>query len=140
MSKYLISFPRQKASAVVEYNEKGFLINYTLEPGSFGTEHHMFFSTIFPKTFEKLQSMQEKKIQNVVITTVEDDLSFERFYELYDYKFGKKAKAKLIWDKMPDQERIKAINYIQRYKQFLMTTGTASKYPETYLNQQIWNN
>ncbi|MBN9293764.1 MAG: hypothetical protein J0G96_07285 [Flavobacteriia bacterium] len=138
--KYLIDFPSQKASALFEYNSEGLLIKYELTPGVFESEHYCFLASKFPFNTKNIESWQQSKMRNVIIRQIAEDLSFERFYELYDQKFGKKQRAKAIWDSLSDIEKAKAIAFIPKYNQHLAQTGFAKKNAETYLNQQIWNN
>jgi len=67
------------------------------------------------------------------------EISFKMFYDRYAYK-GMVSPKKLqkMWDKMPEIERIKAYKYIPTYFS-LLPQGTNKKYPDTYLNSEIWN-
>jgi hypothetical protein len=140
MSKYLMEFAKQDASAIFEYDASGILVYYELKPGNFVHEHYSYFFSKFPIQEIHIKNWLAVKAQNVTIKLIPEDLSFENFYELYNHKYGKKVKSKSIWEALPTTEKAKALAYIQRYNQFLSGTGTAKKYPETYLNQQIWNN
>ncbi len=140
MSKFLMTFPKSEASALLEYDDAGFLLKYELTPGTFQPAQFEFMFARFPSKFSLLEKWIESKFPNVSISLVQEDLSFENFYNLYANKVSKKATAEKIWSKMPDTEKAKAIKYIQWYDQRLRMSGINKKYPESYLNAQEWNN
>jgi len=140
MSKYLIEFTRSAASALLEYNESGYLVKYELTPGSFEKAQFEYFAERFPSKEEHIQIWLNWKVANVKIRKVQEDLSFENFYNTYAHKVSKKSRAEAIWSKMPDTERAKAIKFIQVYDVRLRSSGVNKKYPETYLNTMEWNN
>lgn len=140
MFKYLIKFNSSGATALFEYDEKGNLIKYELDPGNFNEAQFEYFIDKFPKRLAFIEKWIEWKLKNVVITKVDEDLSFDAFYIKYNQKLGKKQTAIKIWDQMSDVERAKAIKFIQLYDQELIKTGYGKKNAETYLNQKTWNN
>lgn len=139
MSKYLIEFTRVKASVLVEYNDDGLMLNCIVNYGLLSTQMIAYLLLNFPHTtviLEKYKTMDNVKVSESLI-----DLSFESFYKLYNNKFGKKSRSEKLWDLLSDEEKIRALKYIQQYEQWLiMNAGIAKKYPETYLSQKIWNN
>lgn len=65
------------------------------------------------------------------------NVSFEKFWDLYDKKKGDKSKLMKTWSKLTDQERTEIMLHIPRYK----TEQPDKKYrknPETYLNNKTW--
>lgn len=75
------------------------------------------------------------------ICSVEEDLSFERFWKLYNHKIGNKKRAESLWVKLPQIQKVNAIKYIKTYDNMLkLQNGIAKLYPETYLHQTRWNN
>ena len=65
-------------------------------------------------------------------------LRFEDFWNKYGEKeHSSKKKTEIKWKNMPKSARIKAYNYINRYKMSL-PQGVRMKYAETYLNSEIW--
>lgn len=140
MPKYLIEFKKSAASALLEYNDQGYLIKYELEPGAFEKAQFEYFLSRFPRNIDFLNKWKTEGPAGTKVKLVEEDLSFEAFYDAYANKVSKKATAEKIWNKMPDSERVKAIKYIQVYDQRLRQTSINKKYPETYLNHQEWNN
>jgi len=79
-------------------------------------------------------------MENVVVSGEKNDLNipFENFWNLYDKKVGNKDSLKIKWEKLKDEERIKAMEHIPKYikskpdKQF-------RKDPSTYLNNKSFN-
>lgn len=74
------------------------------------------------------------------IEEVPIDVSFEAFWEAYDYKVGKKKMCESKWNTMTEDEKIKAILYIPRYNVHLLKTQIQKAYPHTYLNQNYYDN
>ena len=83
----------------------------------------------------------QTKDKTASVEEMSQDLSFERFWEEYNHKVGKKARVQKKWEAMSEPERIKALKYIKKYSYFLAERPTIEKkYPETYLNTAEWNN
>ena len=77
---------------------------------------------------------------NAKITEIMPDLSFERFWNAYGYKHGKKQMARSIWKQLPDTEKAKALAAIKPYKNHVRLQGIQQAYPTTYLNQKYYEN
>jgi len=65
------------------------------------------------------------------------DAKFEDWWLWYDYKISK-DKAKKSWNKLTDEERQNAMNYVELYKQ-AVPDKQFRKNPETFLNNKSWN-
>lgn len=73
------------------------------------------------------------------IKALEQKVSFEEFYEEYANKVGRKP-AELKWKRLKKEDRIKAMMYIDKYKNHLkLRPGQQQMYPATYLNSEPWN-
>ena len=66
------------------------------------------------------------------------NIDFEYYWKDYDKKVGDKKKLKSKWDKLTDQERQDAMNYIELYK-ISIPDKQFRKNPETFLNNKSWN-
>lgn len=66
------------------------------------------------------------------------NIDFEYYWKNYDKKVGDKKKLKSKWDKLTDQERQDAMNYIDLYK-ISVPDKQFRKNPETFLNNKSWN-
>ena len=72
------------------------------------------------------------------ITTVQKPVTFEEFWEAYDYKVGKK-KAEAVWAQKTEGDRIKALRAIKPYNYHLATNPRAKLHPETFLRNERYN-
>jgi len=68
----------------------------------------------------------------------EVNIDFDWFWSEYDKKVGVKEKLKSKWNKLSDEERQNAMNYINLYKQ-AVPDKQFRKNPETFLNNKSWN-
>ena len=64
--------------------------------------------------------------------------SFTNFWNIYDKKVGSREKLKNKWEQLQEEERLKAIEFIPKYK-----TAQPDKFfrknPETFLKNKSWN-
>ncbi len=66
------------------------------------------------------------------------DTSFETFWTLYGQKV-KKEPCKPLWAKLKEADRIKALDGIRRYNNWLrLHPGIGRKNPDSYLRQKTW--
>jgi hypothetical protein len=70
----------------------------------------------------------------------EIDTSFNAFWNTYDYKVGNKNRVAKKWNELPDDDRILALGFIRRYRNWCDRKKIEYCYPETYLNQRRWEN
>lgn len=81
----------------------------------------------------------ETETENITITKDENvNIDFEWFWNDYDKKIGAKEKLKKKWNKLTDQERQNAMNYIEFYK-VAVPDKQFRKNPETFINNKSWN-
>lgn len=81
-----------------------------------------------------------RKAGNTVRDITAWDVSFDRFWNLYAYKVGNKARAAKLWNALPDIERILALGAIAAQRRHSESRRTDMPYPETYLAQRRWEN
>jgi len=90
-------------------------------------------------TSEAYAKHMETETENRTITINENiNIDFEWFWNEYDKKVGDKQKLKKKWNKLTDEERQNAMNYIELYKQSV-PDKQFRKNPETFLNNKSWN-
>jgi uncharacterized protein YdaU (DUF1376 family) len=77
-----------------------------------------------------------KKSKNQVVAELYP--TFEDFWGLYDKKVGKKDKIEAKWNNLSQQEKENAIAYIPNYK-LAQPNKKYRKNPETFLNNESWN-
>ena len=71
-----------------------------------------------------------KKVKNV-------NISFDDFWDLYNYKVGKKGKVVSKWESLKDIERQDIMNYLPLYIQS-RPDKQYRKHPMTFLNNEGW--
>lgn len=142
MKKLLLSSRVRGDLAAFEYNDNGLLKELRIiaelrkEQVDFLTS-----SCSTPEGLAALLGAIHTKDSTAYIEEIAEDLSFERFWEEYNHKVGKKDRVRKKWEAMPDEEKAKALKYIKKYNFFLAERPHMErKYPETYLNCQEWNN
>jgi hypothetical protein len=90
-------------------------------------------------TSEAYAKHMETETENRTITINENiNIDFEWFWVEYDKKIGDKQKLKKKWNKLTDDERQNAMNYIDLYKQSV-PDKQFRKNPETFINNKSWN-
>ena len=90
-------------------------------------------------TSEAYAKHMETETENRTITINENiNIDFEWFWNDYDKKVGDKQKLKKKWNKLTDEERQNAMNYLDLYKQSV-PDKQFRKNPETFLNNKSWN-
>lgn len=121
-----------------EYNEDGFLINSELNIVNLTTDAIEFLTRNYPIRIRLL--LKYKEIKNVVVTEVMPDLSFDAFWNKYNYKIGKKARAEKLWNALDSLNKSAAMRQIAKYESWLIQhPNTDKQYPETFLSNQSWN-
>jgi hypothetical protein len=136
--QYILTGKKSSAKIVFKYDLRGLLMAFEAD----GIEDekqlkYLFWNDKFP--FPYLESMISK-IENMGafnITKVEDDLSFDRFWEVYNCKISKK-KAAPLWNKLSKANRIKVFLHLPKYWAYLSYKKIEKAYPDTYLRNEKW--
>ena len=68
----------------------------------------------------------------------EETYTFEQFWTDYDKKVGDKKKLEAKWQKIPETEKKRILEYIPAYKD-AQPNKAYRKNPETFINQKSWN-
>lgn len=90
---------------------------------------------------QHMKGHMTKHMEDVNENVIEDkniNIDFEWFWNDYDKKVGDKQKLKKKWQKLTDEERQNAMNYLDLYKQ-AVPDKQFRKNPETFLNNKSWN-
>ena len=80
------------------------------------------------------------KTDKVKITKQPEDLSFERFWNLYAYKVGKIDRCKKLWSALTDAEKSLNLRQIPKYNNWLSGKSIDKAYPSTWLSERRWEN
>jgi len=135
-SKYLITCRELTGSILFEY-KRGILCKLEVSADFSGTEEQLLW--LLSKTKLKEESVEKwQQYKDITMSRVLDDLTFEAFYKRYPNKAGKKTMAMNRWKLMSDDERIRAMAYIDELVKQKKEDGTAMPYASTYLNQKYW--
>lgn len=98
-----------------------------------------YLRAYLPSNLQELQDLV-KRSKNWLIERMPLDLNFTTFWARYNHKVGNKKRAERLWDTLSQANRAKALNFITKYEAQLLQTNHDKLYPETYLNQERWNN
>lgn len=134
--KYLVT-PKSGNGFEVGYNDDGH-INYLKHNRSFESSDKL--DKFLEAIWQKSNLDRFVKTGHATLTEIAEDLSFERFWNEYNYKFGKKPSCKKVWQGMPDAEKAKALAHITKYNDQLKQSSRDRMYPQSYLNRAEWNN
>jgi hypothetical protein len=120
------------------YNDR--MLNETVRRQKFSeSRRNNAKSTKKESTSEAYAKHMETENENRTITINENiNIDFDWFWNDYDKKVGDKQKLKKKWNKLTDEERQNAMNYLDLYKQSV-PDKQFRKNPETFLNNKSWN-
>ena len=120
------------------YNDR--MLNETVRRQKFSeSRRNNAKSTKKESTSEAYAEHMETETENRTITINENiNIDFDWFWNDYDKKVGDKQKLKKKWNKLTDEERQNAMNYLDLYKQSV-PDKQFRKNPETFLNNKSWN-
>ncbi len=90
-----------------------------------------------PMTVGALMQLADNFKDKLTVVEKEPNLSFDRFYKEYNVK-DKKQRALKLWNKMTEAKKIKAFNYIRRYRNKCKLDSIRMANPDTYLSQERW--
>lgn len=139
--KYLVTVKGKNATerAEVAYDDKGVLTSVDLGMTSSDVVKRKFMLEFIP--IEEAQLVKYKGHEKVSLEQFPENLSFTAFWEHYDYKVGKKARAETLWGVMTAGEKSLCMVAISRYKKWHARNQHVQKlYPETFLSQRRWEN
>lgn len=137
--KYAVTAPKQPGNIVIfRFALDGRLVGLDFNPDA--TIHFkQKVGANLPDSYAHLRSMDVYK--GCEITCVDDtDTSFAGFWNAYNYKVGNKTRVAKKWQELPQEDRLLAIGFIRRYRNWCDRKKIEYCYPETYLNQRRWEN
>lgn len=124
-----------------KYDSNGRIMGFEIlgEVNKFSSEHTSKLFQNVPDTVGDLKQYARKI--NMPLIEVKQDLSFEVFWNQYNYKEGgSKKKTEAVWNRMSEKDKTMAINHLPRYERHLILTNVSKAYAITYLNQKRWEN
>lgn len=135
--KYILTSALIKGEIVFKYNLKGYLSSVEIAASGLSLEIFNWIWNHLPKTTKEIAEYIAKA-KNFTIQEIPEDLSFERFWEEYGHKVGKKTMTQNAWKKMSQADKIACLLYIPKLRKIKASEGTQMPYPSTYLNQKYW--
>lgn len=137
--KYRVTSTSWEGHIELVYNELQYLISFDTQFAQLTEKQQQWFLNRMPRELSELQRLlvnSTAKIEEVK----EQEITFDMFWDRYDEKVrSTKKKSRIAWNRLMADDRIKAYNFIPKYKRNILP-GTAVKYAETYLHSEIWNN
>ena len=119
-----------------QFNDGDLLEKYEIAAG-LSERQQIYLLKNMPRELPELDKL---KSSTVTITEINQEVTFDMFWNRYDEKIrSSKKKAIARWNKMGSGERLRAFRFISKYESNILP-GTAKKYAETYLNAELWAN
>jgi hypothetical protein len=135
VDKYIFSGETFQGEMIFHFLKQNGCLVFYQNSAEMSAEQWVWFLDNFPTTYEKLQYIAFKS-KACTIKPIEMDLSFDNFWDTYDYKVGNKKRAQKLWEKMSEAQKIKSFESLPGYNYYLMTRGIEKAYPETFLAQE----
>jgi hypothetical protein len=144
MNKYVINIKDMPGEEVVlKYNQAGKLMQIDASNGLLlSAKQLQFLKVNIPVLLideaTQLIELIKKTNDKITITKGELDVSFETFWELYNYK-RHKLPAQKLFEKMSYAEKVKCIDSIKPYDTYRTRKGWLEKMlADTYLRNKEW--
>ena len=118
------------------FDLKGWLVSVGFN--DLAEANHRWFLKAIPHNLPQVQSLREQLKGKVIIKKTPSDLSFTRFWDLYDMKASKKKECRELWDKFSDAEKVEILIYIPKYLTIKKKDNTSKMYGNTFLRSQNW--
>lgn len=140
VTTYIVKHKDQDIVWEFKYDLKGNLKSFKVEDRPLSGSQIKFL--INDNKFPVLESIMKdvwmkakKSVFEIIIGR--PDLSFDTFWDLYDYKV-KKVVSERSWKRLGKKAQLDAIAYIPTYKNYLKRKHIQQAAASTYLNQSYW--
>lgn len=122
-----------------KYHLNGVLYSFKALDGVLSTKQidWLFVKANFPYKEDQIKHWQKKLKANFEITVGEPDLSFESFWNLYDYKV-KKFEAEKAFKKLKEPDIIKCFLTVPGYNKYLQSKGVAKAHLSSFINKRYF--
>jgi hypothetical protein len=138
--KYLMTFTTQPSLRVTfEYSVEEGLLSIQFE-GIFTDMQKVWILTQSPPTLGNTRLEQYFESNKIRITPFEEDLSFQFFWQKYNFKHGNKPRAERLWNALTDAEKAQAFTKLKKYLYELASSSIEQAHASTWLNQRRWEN
>ena len=123
---------------VFKYNLNGVLAAFELQDVIMNDKQVLWlFSRHFP--YKESHINNYRAYANFTVTEGDFDLTFTMFWDAYNHKIKREMSLK-AWDKLTDDDKMRAIAGIRHYDGYLARKRNMEKaHASTYINQKYWN-
>lgn len=135
--EYVITSASNNSKVLLKYSENTYLTEFCISDCT--EEQHRFILEHLPVTTHALEQLR-RTYPKMKVTETKPDISFNAFWNEYNYKVGNKPRAEKLYNKLTETEKILAIGSIKEYNRYLSRKPTIERlYPETYLSQRRYD-
>jgi hypothetical protein len=132
--EYLLTSTQFEGSLSLKYDDKGWLNEFKLEAVLTDVQLKYFYDNL-PRR-EELLSTSYATSKTLSIVKVMKELTFESFWNAFNYKMGKLA-AEKQWNKLNDADKLACMKSIKKYHGYLASKpGIEKVYPERYISKR----
>ncbi|ASZ11078.1 hypothetical protein CK934_08950 [Chitinophaga sp. MD30] len=132
MTHYILTSPRFSGQVELKYNEVGMLTLYSNE-SEMNQEQHNWIVTHLPVLSSMLAEFTKRITGD--LREVPPDLTYETAYKLYGFPRNS-YKAKPLWAKMSDPDRMQCILSFKEYHKYLRRSGHGQMIFDRYLREK----
>jgi len=137
MIKYIAQSPAFNGDLILGYDDDGFLAVVEVA-AKLDEKQWAWLGRNFPVTSTALKLLTVTS--KLTVKEMPNDLSFDLFWKLYNYKVGDKKATEKSWNLLPEVDKVAALAGIPRYLFWLSTKTIEQSHAKTWLNQRRWEN
>ncbi len=135
MKKYVLTSQSFEGQVMFWFNEEGLMIFYHNESEMNKAQQEWLLANL-PLTVDMI-ALVTAKIKGS-LEQLPEDISFDTFWDLYAKKLNR-IRAEKLYNKLNEGDKLKAINSIKHYDNYLQRNSWRSKAdPDTYLRNQSY--
>lgn len=135
MKKYIVTSETLNGEIIYKFNAEGKFTCIDIQ-GQVDETQRKWLLQFLPQDETVFWNLikQSKKLK---AAEVPFDLSFDNFFNLYNYRVGKKE-AQKAYERLSDEQKTKAILAIAAYDKHWTAKGQAKAYASTYINKEYY--
>ncbi len=137
-TRYSITSPEFEGELTFMYDDNGKLVWFSND-AQLSEAHLVYLHKNFP-VIDGLMVRMAGESKTLIIRQTTNEVTFDAFWEAYNFKMDK-LDAQKAWSKLTPDQQNKAFENIPSYKYFLlMRRNQATLYPATYLRGKYDSN
>lgn len=133
MNRYILTHTNMQGEVELGYASSGRLLLWHIRAELNDKQYEKLLNNIPVNEI----SVKVYKRKGFKIQHLPPDLSFDRFWKLYDNKKSR-LKAEKLWDKMSAAERMQAIEALPAYQRYVLSKNMEKAFPDTWLRNKRW--